>query len=121
MSGLFNWAINLLPVLGTVAEWFKKVLNVKMIAFLLMKGIIFFIFYKYLPFLFGKFYQWIYDLGSTSDSGFDLSFLSVLTNPQLTGFPAWLFSTLKLGTVLRIMISGAMVRLGIKRLPFMPG
>lgn len=120
MNNIFNWVINFAPVLSTVAGWIRSLFNVKVIAFLALKAIIFFICYKYLPFLFGRAYQWIYNLGAVSDTGFDLSFLSVLTMPQLTGFPAWLFSTLKLDVVLRIMISGATVRLGIKRLPFMP-
>lgn len=120
----FNWLINFAPVLGVVVGWVRKLFSVKVMAFLLFKGIIFFLFYKYLPLLFGRCYQWIYDLGVSSASGFNpTAFLNglSLTFPRLTGLGAWFILTLKLDVCIRIMISGAVARLGVKRLPFMPG
>ena len=117
----FNWLINFFPVLSVVFDWVRKLFEVKLLAFLLFKGIIFFLFYRYLPLLFTRFYQWIYDLG-VSYSGFDISpFFDhlVLSLPSFSGFGAWLFLALKIDVCLRIMVSGAVVRLGIKRLPFM--
>jgi hypothetical protein len=117
--GVFNWIINLAPVLTTVYGWVRSLFNVKVIAFLLLKAIIFFIFYKYMPLLFGRFFQWIYDLGSGINTGVDLSFLSTLTSSPITGLGAWFYYTLKLDVCFRIMIAGATARLGLKPLPFM--
>ena len=115
---MFNWVINFIPVLGTVAEWVKKLFNVKLIAFLAFKALLVFMFFNFLPFLFGQFVQWLGDIGSSANSGFDLSFLDVLTKPQFTGIGGWLFTTSKIDVCIRIMISGALVRLGVKRIPF---
>ncbi len=117
--GLFNWVINLVPVLSTVAGWVRSLFNVKLIAFLVFKGILFFIFYKYLPLLFGRFFQWIYNLGGTINPGVDLSFLNILSTSPLTGLGAWLFYTLKLDVCFRIMVSGAVARLSLKSVPFL--
>ncbi len=118
----FNWLINFVPVLGVLVGWVRKLFEVKVLAFLLLKGIVFFLFYKYLPLLFGRFYQWIYDTG-VSSAGFDLApFIDnlVLSMPAFSGLGAWFFLTLKLDVCLRIMVAGAVARLGIRRLPFMP-
>jgi len=119
--GAFNWLINLVPIIGVVVGWFRKLFSVKVIAFLLIKASIFFLFYNYLPLLFGRFYQWIYDLGSSSASGFDLtSFLNSLSLvfPRFSGLGAWFIATLKIDVCIRIMVAGATARLSVKRLPF---
>lgn len=113
-----NWILNFFPVLSLVYGWIQKLFNVKLLAFLLFKAILFFLFFKFLPLLFGTFFQWIYDLGLGLNSDVDLSFLQVLVSPEITGFPGWLFTQLKLDQCINIMVSGAIVRLGIKRLPF---
>ncbi len=116
----FNWLLDFVPVLSVVVGWVRKLFNVKVIAFLALKAVLFFLCYKFLPFFFGRAYQWIADLGASS-STIDLSFLNSLVKPQFTGLLGWLFVTLKLETCFRILIAGATVRLGLKRLPFMPG
>ncbi|MGX9727837.1 MAG: hypothetical protein ACTFAK_11110 [Candidatus Electronema sp. VV] len=117
----FNWLLDFVPVLSVVVGWVRKLFNVKVIAFLALKAVLFFLCYKYFPYLFGKFYQWIADLGASSSTGIDLSYLNSLIKPQFTGLLGWLFVTSKLDVCFRILIAGATVRLGLKRLPFMPG
>jgi hypothetical protein len=114
---IVDFTINLIPVISTLKIWVQKLFNVKLVAFLVLKGILFFLFYKFLPVLFGRLFQWIYDLSADT---VDLSYLSsVLVSPQITGLPAWLFYQLKLDVCFRILITGATIRLGLKRLPFM--
>lgn len=114
---IVDFTLNLIPVISTVKDWVKKLFDVKLVAFLVLKGILFFLFYKFLPVLFGRLFQWIYDLSADS---VDLSYISsILTNPQITGFPAWVWTTAKLDVCLKIVITGATIRLGLKRLPFM--
>ena len=116
---IVDFSLNLIPVISTIKDWVKKLFDVKLVAFLVLKGILFYLFYRFLPVLFGRLFQWIYDLSAES---VDLTYLtSVLTNsPQLTGFPAWIWTTAKLDVCLHIFITGAVIRLGFKRLPFMP-
>lgn len=112
-----DFTLNLIPVISTLKDWVKKLFDVKLVAFLVLRGILFFLFYKFLPVLFTRVFQWIYDLSADT---VDLSYISsILTNPQLTGFPAWVFTTAKLDVCLKIVITGATIRLGFKRLPFM--
>lgn len=118
--GIFNWVLNLVPVLNTVVGWFRKVFSIKLVAFLVMKGIIFYLAYKFLPFFVGRAFQWIYNIGVATDT-LDLSdFLNVIDTgmPTMTGLGGWLLLTLKLDTCLRIYVAGALARLKIKHLPF---
>lgn len=117
---VFNWLLDFVPVLSVVVGWVRKLFNVKVVAYFALKAVLVFLCYKFLPFLFGRFYQWIADLGSSS-STIDLSFLTSLVKPQFSGLLGWLFLTLKLDVCFRIFIAGAVVRLGLRRLPFMPG
>ncbi len=116
--GIFNWVLDLVPVLGVVVGWIRKLFNIKLVAFLLFQGIIFFLAYKFMPFLFGSFFRWIFKIGSSVNPGVDLSFLNVLTSSPVTGLGAWFFYSLKLDTVFHIMISGAVARISLKSVPF---
>jgi hypothetical protein len=112
-----DFTLNLIPVLSTLKIWVQKLFNVKLVAFLVLKGILFFLFYKYLPLLFGRFVSWIAALSSDT---VDLTYLSsVLLKPDLTGLAAWIFLTLKLDVCIKLLITGATLRLGLKRVPFM--
>ncbi len=117
MWRIFDFVLNFIPIFTTLKDWVLKIFDVKLVAFLLLKAILFFLCYKFLPILFGRAFQWIYDLSAQS---LDLSYISgILINPQITGFPAWVFTTAKLDVCLKIIITGATIRLGLKRLPFM--
>jgi hypothetical protein len=117
--GVFNWVLNLVPALSLAVSWLKKLFNVKLIAFIVFKAVLFFLFYKFLPHLFGKFYQWIYDLGVAQNLGIDLPAIIESSVIEVGGITAWLFYQFKIDTCLKIMIAGALVRLGIRPLPFL--
>lgn len=115
---LLDSILNMTPVVGTVWKWVKGLAVSRVGMFLTMKGILFFLAFKYLPKLFGMFYQWIYNVGSQSFSSLDLTAITGFSWPEISGFAAWAFLALKLDTVITILISGAVVRLGLRPLPF---
>lgn len=120
--GALNWIINFVPVIAVVVGWVKKLFSIKLMAFLLLKATIFFLAYKYMPALFGRFYQWIYDLGALQNVNVDLASLSQIAGvdfPAITGLAAWLFYVFKLDVCFRIYITSYIVHLSIKPLPFL--
>lgn len=114
----FNWLLNLSSPLNLVLGWVRRSFSVKMIAFLAIKAVLFYLFYKYLPHLFGKFYQWIYDLGIAQNMGIDLPTVVSATVMEITGLAAWLFYQFKLDTCLQIIVAAGLVRLSVRSLPF---
>lgn len=112
-----DWIFSVFPTIKVLYQWIKGFAQNKLVAFLLAKAIVLYLAYKFLPWLLGGFYRWIYGLSSTLNLGIDFSFLNSLSSPEFTGIAAWLFLTLKLDIVFRILISAAIARLSLRVLP----
>ncbi|MCI5120273.1 MAG: hypothetical protein D3908_03590 [Candidatus Electrothrix sp. AUS4] len=115
---ILDSVINFAPVLGVVWNWIKKIVSTRVGMFLVLKATIFFLFLKFLPLLLGKFYQWIYDLGVSQMSSYDLSAITGYTMPQITGLAAWILLAFKINVVVDVLIAGAVTRLTFRALPF---
>jgi hypothetical protein len=115
---ILDSVINFVPVLGVVWKWAKSFALSRVTMFLVAKGIVFFIAFKYLPLLFGRFYQWIYNIGITSISGVDFSALGGQSFPELVGLTSWILLAFKIDAVFNVLVSGVITRLLFRRLPF---
>lgn len=115
---ILDSVINFAPVLGVVWKWVKSFALSRLTMFLVLKGTVFFLAYKFLPLLLGRFYQWIHDVSVQSFSSFDLSGLTGHTFPELLGLTVWILQAFKIDTVVDVLISGAVTYMVFKRLSF---
>jgi len=115
---MFNWILNLTPALSLVVSWVQKLFSIRLIAFIALKGLIFFLAYKYMPYFLGRAYQWLYSQGVAQNLGIDLPSLVDGSVMQIAGLAAWLFYQFKIDVCLRIIVAAAVVRFAIKPLPF---